>query len=101
MPPCSSCPRARFSSRRHCRPIWRRSAGELRGGLAALAAAAAGLPRRGACGAEVVHVVRIFDQPLVEVVADLLARGTDEVDALDRLVDPLAVQDPALELLDA
>ena len=34
-------------------------------------------------------VVRVLDQPLVQVVADLLADGADEVDALDRLVDAL------------
>src|SRR5262245_30410611 len=69
------------------------------GGAFALAA-----PRLlgGAAGdAEVVHVVRILDQTIVDVVTDLLARGTDEIDALDGLVDPLAVQDPSLELLDA
>jgi len=34
-------------------------------------------------------------------VADLHALGADEVDALDRLVDALAVQDAPAELLDA
>src|SRR6185369_15505200 len=73
----------------------------LRGCFAALSAAAARLLRRGARGAEVVHVVRVLDQAFVEVVAHLLAGGADEVDALDRLVDALPVEDAALELLDA
>src|SRR5262249_61217803 len=47
------------------------------------------------------HVVVILDQAVVDVVADLLAGGADEVDTLDGLVDPLAVQDPTLQLLDA
>src|SRR6185503_9751789 len=70
-------------------------------GLAALAAPAARLLGRRAGGAEVVHVVRVLDQSFVEVVAHLLAGGADEVDALDGLVDALAVQDAPLELLDA
>ena len=51
--------------------------------------------------AEVVHVVRVLDQAVVDVVTDLLARGADEVDALDGLVDALAVEDATLQLLDA
>ena len=50
---------------------------------------------------QVLRVVRVFDQPVVHVVADLLALDADEVDALDRLVDALAVEDAALQLLDA
>ena len=83
-------------------PAWttaRLTAGLRGGGLAALAAAR--LLRRRAGGAEVVHVVRILDQAVVDVVADLPARRADEVDALDRLVDALAVEDAAAQLLDA
>ena len=83
---------ARAGAERHAAV---RHAACLRGGLLALAL---GL-RAG--GAQVVDVVRIFDQPLVHVVADLLALGADEVDAFDGLVDALAVEDAALQLLDA
>src|SRR6266436_6069411 len=72
----------------------------LGGGLAA-ALAAARLLRVGARAAQVVQVVRVLHQPVVHVVADLLARRADEVDALDGLVDALAVQDAAAQLLDA
>ncbi len=51
--------------------------------------------------AHVLDVVRILDQALVEVVADLLADRADEVDALDGLVDALPIEDTALELVDA
>src|SRR5262249_18006614 len=44
---------------------------------------------------------RILDQAVVDVVADLLAGSADEVDALDRLVDALPVEDASLQLLDA
>jgi 23S rRNA pseudouridine1911/1915/1917 synthase len=49
----------------------------------------------------VLRVVRILDQPVVHVVADLLALDADEVDTLDRLVDALAIEDAPLQLLDA
>src|SRR5439155_15520181 len=62
---------------------------------------AARLLGTGACGAEVVHVVRVLDETVVDVVTHLPARRADEVDALDGLVDALAVQDPPLQLLDA
>src|SRR5262249_15503717 len=42
----------------------------------------------------------IFHQAVVDVVTDLRALGTDEIDALDRLVDALAIQDPTAQLLD-
>src|SRR5204862_3602159 len=51
-------------------------------------------------GTEVVQVVRVLDQAVVDVVADLPARRADEVDALDRLVDALTVEDAAAQLLD-
>src|SRR5581483_8224546 len=63
--------------------------------------AAAGLLGGRARGAQVVDVVRVFDETVVDVVAHLLARRADEVDALDRLVDALAVEDAPLQLLDA
>src|SRR5262249_14674966 len=93
-----TCPPGRARSLR----IWPRSRRErrvLRGGRLALAG---GRFLRGAAGhAEIVHVVRILDQAVVDVVTDLLARGADEVDALDGLVDPLPVEDATLQLLDA
>src|SRR5262249_11722292 len=58
------------------------------------------LLRRGTGRAEVVHVVRILDETVVDVVADLPAGRADEVDALDRLVDALPVEDPPPQLLD-
>src|SRR2546427_2565544 len=81
-------------------PLPGRTPSALRGGLAA-ALAAARLLRVGARAAQVVQVVRVLHQPVVHVVADLLARRADEVDALDGLVDALAVQDAAAQLLDA
>src|SRR5688572_5417630 len=77
---------------------WRSSRSELcRGGF--LAAPRLLLSRAGV--AEIVDVVRVLDEAVVDVVADLPAGGADEVDALDRLVDALAVQDATAQLLDA
>src|SRR5437870_11452263 len=91
----------RSACARPCRRSWRRlGRSALRGGLAA-ALAAARLLRVGARAAQVVQVVRVLHQPVVHVVAHLLARRADEIDALDRLVDALAVQDAAAQLLDA
>src|ERR1700730_14859276 len=51
-----------------------------------------------ALAALVVLVVGVFDQAIVERVADFEALGANEVDAVDGFVDALAVEDPALEL---
>jgi hypothetical protein len=56
---------------------------------------------RAARPAQIADVVGIFHQAVVHVVADLRALGADEIDALDRLVDPLAVQDASAQLLNA
>src|SRR5262249_12474085 len=80
---------------------WRREDRRpLRGGGFAAALPAPGFLRGGAGGAEVVQVVWVFHQPVVHVVAHLLARRADEVDAFDGLVDALAVQDASAKLLD-
>ncbi len=44
-----------------------------------------------ALAALVVLVVRVFDQTVVERVADLEAFGADEIDAVDGLVDAFAI----------
>jgi len=46
----------------------------------------------------VANVVGILHQPLVQIVAHSLALCADEVDTLVRLVNPLAVENSALEL---
>ena len=48
----------------------------------------------------IANVVGVLHQPLVQIVAHALALCADEVDTLVRLVDPLAVENSALELLD-
>src|SRR5229473_477672 len=47
----------------------------------------------GACSADVVQIRRVLGQTVVERMADLEASGTDKIDALDGLVDSLAVED--------
>jgi hypothetical protein len=44
--------------------------------------------------------LRVFDQSLVEVVGDLLARKTNEIDAVDALIDLLAIEHAPLQFLD-
>jgi hypothetical protein len=68
--------------------------GPLRGGL---------LPLLGfrAAAAQVVRIVWVFDETVIHVVADLLTFCTNEVNALDGLVDAFAVEDSTLELLDS
>jgi len=57
--------------------------------------------RLGTRAALVRNVVGIFHEPFIEIVANFLTYGTDEVDALNRLIDPLAVEDSSLEFLNA
>src|ERR1035437_4583078 len=56
---------------------------------------------RGTCAAQIVLIGGIFAEPVVERVADFQARGADEVDALDGLVDSFAVENSSAQLLDA
>src|ERR1035437_8732712 len=55
----------------------------------------------GTCAAQIVLIGGIFAEPVVERVADFQARGADEVDALDGLVDSFAVENSSAQLLDA
>src|SRR5258705_2157658 len=55
----------------------------------------------GACAADVVQIRGIFGQTVVERMADLEASGADKIDALDSLVDSLAVEDSSAQLLDS
>src|SRR5581483_8469531 len=50
--------------------------------------------------AEIVHVVRILDQPLVQIVTDSFARRTDKIDPLDRLIDALTIEYTPFKLFD-
>src|SRR5208282_110984 len=54
----------------------------------------------GACAAQIVLIAGIFAQTVVERVTDFQACAADEVDALDRLVDSLAVENSSAQLLD-
>src|SRR5262249_1591651 len=54
----------------------------------------------GASTAKVVEIVRVLNQPLVHLVPNLFALAANEVLAFDRLVDPLSIEDPALQLID-
>src|SRR5262245_931907 len=109
MPPgCGSRTRstaARWRSTRRCRRSWSAWFLEAGRGLRCRGLAAAALAARllggRTGGAEVVKVVRVLDQAVVDVVADLPAGRADEVDAFDRLVDALAVEDATAQLLDA
>src|SRR5579863_3414408 len=54
-----------------------------------------------ACGAQVLLVIRVLGQTVVERMADLKTIDADIVDALDSLVDALAIENPAAQFLDA
>src|SRR5882672_874392 len=55
----------------------------------------------GACTADVVQIRGVLGQTVVERMANLEASGTDKIDALDSLVDSLAVEDSPAQLLDS
>src|ERR1700730_6321211 len=54
-----------------------------------------------AISAQVLLIVSVFRQAVVERVTHLQAIEADVVDALDGLVDSLAIKDPAAQLLDS
>ena len=45
--------------------------------------------------------LRLFDKPLIEIMADPFAERTDEVDAIDVFVDFFPVEHTTLELFDS
>ncbi len=45
--------------------------------------------------------LRLFDKPLIEIMADPFAERTDEVDAIDGFVDFFPVEHATLELFDS
>src|SRR5579864_7147887 len=55
----------------------------------------------GACAADIVQIRRVLGQTVVERMADFEASGADKIDALDSLVDSLAIQDSPAQLLDS
>src|SRR6266481_5224492 len=55
----------------------------------------------GACAADVVQIRGILGQTVVERMTDLEASGADKIDALDSLVDSLAIEDSSAQLLDS
>src|SRR5208282_1347569 len=55
----------------------------------------------GACAAQIVLIAGIFAETVVERVTDFQAYAADEVDALDRLVNSFAVENPSAQLLDS
>src|ERR1700682_1333635 len=55
----------------------------------------------GACAADVVQIRGVLGQTVVERMADLEASGADKIDALDSLVDSLAIQNSPAQLLDS
>src|SRR5712671_7147884 len=55
----------------------------------------------GACAADVVQIRGVLGQTVVERMANLEASGADKIDALDSLVDSLAVEDSPAQLLDS
>src|SRR5260221_8957846 len=55
----------------------------------------------GACGAQILLVLGVFGQAVIEGMADLQAIDADVVDALDSLVDTLAIENAAAQFLDA
>jgi hypothetical protein len=54
-----------------------------------------------AFGAGVVLIGRVFLETLVEGMTDLHTSYTNEINSLDRLINSLAIEDAAFELLDA
>ena len=51
--------------------------------------------------ANIVLIVGVFLQTVVQRMANFHALDADKVDAFNSLVDPLAVENPSLELFDA
>src|ERR1035437_940483 len=90
--------RGRALARRSGWPARRSAAFLDRGGGGGAVGRGLGL---GTCAAQIVLIGGIFAEPVIKRVADFQARGADEVDALDRLVDSFAVENSSAQLLDA